>query len=447
MDTPIIDFVKSYRDGKAARLHMPGHKGVNFLGCEELDITEISGADELYNADGIILKSEMNAARLFGTKRTLYSVEGSSQCIRAMLFLARLNSKSAGKRPVIAAARNVHKAFITAAAFLDFDIVWLYPENSDYSLCRCEVSSKTLEKTLSSLNEPPCAVYITSPDYLGGQADIKSLAESAHKYGALLLVDNAHGAYLHYIENGNHPMDCGADLCCDSAHKTLSVLTGGAYLHIGNNTKNLFSENARRAMAMFGSTSPSYLILQSLDYANKYIKNGYSQKLTNAVNKINLLKSELMENGFSVEKSDPLKLTINAVKSGFSGIEFADILRKENIECEYADPDFTVMMFTPENEQKDFEKLKAVIKNIKVKTPVIKEELRLLPAKKACSVREAMLCQSETVSVIDAVGRIAASPAVACPPAVPVVVSGEEITENAVKIFKYYGFKTVEVIK
>lgn len=426
---------------------MPGHKGVSFLGCEGLDITEISGADSLYGADGIILKSENNASKLFGTKRTLYSTEGSSQCIRAMLFLAKLNSKATGKRPKIVAARNVHKAFITAAALLDFDIVWLYPENKNYSLCRCEVSADKLNETLNSLSEPPCAVYVTSPDYLGGQSDIKALAETAHKNNTLLLVDNAHGAYLHFCENSGHPMDCGADLCCDSAHKTLPVLTGGAYLHIGKNTDDIICENARRALALFGSTSPSYLILQSLDFANKYIENNYSQKLTNTINKLNLLKSELKESGFSVEDSDALKLTVNAYKSGFSGYELADILRKGNIECEYADPDFSVMMFTPENSKEDFDRIRKAFNNINIREPIKKSKLIFKPTETRCSVREAMLRPSETISIENAVGRVAASPAVSCPPAVPIVISGEVITENMVKIFKYYGFKTVEVIK
>lgn len=447
LDTPIIDFIKKYGASGSVRLHMPGHKGINFTGCEKRDITEISGADSLYEANGIILKSEMNASKLFGTKRTLYSTEGSSQCIRAMLFLAMLNSKIANKKPVIVAARNAHKTFITAAALLNFDIVWLYPENEEYSLCRCDITKDTLEKTLNSLNEPPCAVYITSPDYLGGQADIEGFAETAHKHNTLLLVDNAHGAYLHFCETRKHPMDHGADICCDSAHKTLPVLTGGAYLHIGRNTDDFLSDNARRAMSLFGSTSPSYLILQSLDYANRYIARDYSQKLTNTINRLDSLKLKLKETGFSAENSDPLKLTVNACKSGFSGIELSDILRKENIECEYADHDFSVMMFTPENKKEDFEKLLNTFKSISIKKPMKRESLYFSPLKRVCSVREAILSQSETISIEKAAGRVAAAPAVSCPPAVAIAVSGEEITENTIKIFKYYGIKTVEVIK
>lgn len=138
---------------------------------------------------------------------------------------------------------------------LDFEIVWLWPERST-SLCSCPVSPDTLERTLAELPAPPAAVYLTSPDYLGGMADISALAEVCRKHSTLLAVDNAHGAYLRFLEPSRHPLDLGAALCCDSAHKTLPVLTGGAYLHISRAAPASLRENAKTAMAMFGSTSP-----------------------------------------------------------------------------------------------------------------------------------------------------------------------------------------------
>ena len=128
MNTPIVDFVKAYAQSDKARFHMPGHKGVPFFGCESLDITEIKGADELYVPEGIILESERNAASLFGTAKTLYSAGGSTQSIHAMLYLAYIKATK-GERPFVIAGRNAHKAFIYAAAKLDFDVKWLYPES------------------------------------------------------------------------------------------------------------------------------------------------------------------------------------------------------------------------------------------------------------------------------------------------------------------------------
>jgi len=260
METPIADFVNAYRQSGVSRLHMPGHKGRGPLGCESLDITEIAGADALYQADGIIARSEGSAAALFGTAATFYSTEGSSQCIRAMLYLAVLHATPGGGRPVIVAARNAHQSFVLAAALLDAEIVWLWPEGSPFSLCRCDVSTEQLERVLGALPRPPAAVYVTAPDYLGNAPDVAALAATAHRFGVPLLVDGAHGAYLKFLSHGAHPIDLGADLCCDSAHKTLPVLTGGAYLHVGPQAPADFAENGKRALALFGSTSPSYLI-------------------------------------------------------------------------------------------------------------------------------------------------------------------------------------------
>ena len=127
MNTPICDFVAEYSRRNMIRGHMPGHKGVPVLGMENMDITEIQGADSLYEADSIIRKSEENASALFGCP-TFYSTEGSTQCIKAMVYLALQFAKRKGKKPLIAAGRNAHKAFVTAAALMDADVEWIFPK-------------------------------------------------------------------------------------------------------------------------------------------------------------------------------------------------------------------------------------------------------------------------------------------------------------------------------
>ena len=283
MNTPIVDFVRRYAQQRTTRMHMPGHKGRGPLGCEELDITEIAGADELYEAEGIIAQSEANATQLFSTARTYYSTEGSSQCIRAMLHLALQMRPAKAGRPVLLAARNAHKALLYAAALLDFDIQWLWPApDAAGALCTCPVEPEALSSALDELSaegRTPFGVYLTSPDYLGFVQDVAGLSAVCHAHGLPLLVDNAHGAYLHFLKEGSrHPIQLGADLCCDSAHKTLPVLTGGAYLHLGPSVQ-ADEAAVRNALALFGSTSPSYLILQSLDAANAVLADSFREKL------------------------------------------------------------------------------------------------------------------------------------------------------------------------
>ena len=444
MNTPIADYVRRYAASGTARLHMPGHKGRAFLGCEPFDITEIAGADSLYEADGIIAESEKNAASLFGSARTLYSTEGSSQCIRAMLYLC-LQARKPGTKPVIVAARNVHKAFVFACALLGFEIVWLWPQEMS-SLCACRVSPEALDRTLASLNAPPAAVYITSPDYLGGMADITALARVCHARGTLLAVDNAHGAYLRFLSPSLHPMDLGADICCDSAHKTLPVLTGGAYLHIGKSAPASFAQQARQAMALFGSTSPSYLTLTSLDLCNAYLADGYAQRLDETVKRIDALKRRLTEKGWRILPGDPLKLTLDACAAGTTGTTLAQKLREHGAECEFADSEVLVLMLTPENTAEDFACLEAALgENQKQARPW--PQLPMAKGQQACSVREAMFAPHELIAAADALGRICGAPTVACPPAIPIAVSGEVITKEAITLFQHYGVDEVDVVK
>lgn len=443
MTTPIADFLRGYAASGTSRLHMPGHKGVGELGCEHLDITEVRGADALYEADGIIARSEDNATALFGSQRTVFSTEGSSQCIRAMLYLA-LTNRPKGAKPVVVAARNVHKAFVYACALLDLDVVWLAPDGDARSLCSCRITAETLEHTLNAMDTPPCAVYLTSPDYLGGQADIAALAQVCHAHGTILAVDNAHGAYLHFLEKPTHPLDLGADICCDSAHKTLRVLTGGAYLHIGKNAPAGFAENAKSAMALFGSTSPSYLIMASLDLCNALLAGDFSTLLTDCVEKLNTLRGDLTKKGWQVEATDPLRVTINA-PAGMTGTQLADKLRAHGVECEYADPEFLVLMATPDNTPEDFSRVMEAL-GTNSAPAAVREPLPVALGEKACSIHEALFRPHETIPTCEGLGRICASPTVACPPAIPIAVSGEVIGEDAMALFHHYGVETLDVL-
>ena len=353
MTTPIVDFVRRYAQSGTARLHMPGHKGQSLLGCEPWDITEIRGADELYEAEGIIAQSEANATRLFGTAHTYYSTEGSSQCIRAMLCLAMQGAPRTGKRPVLLAARNAHKALLYAAALLDFDIRWLWPAPEDTgALCSCPVTVQALSAALEELagqGRTPFGVYLTSPDYLGGMQDIAALSAVCDAHGVPLLVDNAHGAYLRFLPGGSrHPIDLGAAACCDSGHKTLPVLTGGAYLHLGPKAPVQEESTVRNALALFGSTSPSYLILQSLDACNRLLSTDYPARLQECCDRLAALRARL--NALAAAQGtalplaldgparEPMKLTLDAAALGLTGQALADHLRQDGMECEYADP-------------------------------------------------------------------------------------------------------------
>ena len=444
INTPICDFVRAYAEKKMSRMHMPGHKGAGMLGIEALDITEISGADSLYEADGIIKESEENASALFGA-HTFYSTEGSSQCIRAMLHLAKTHAWMQKRHLYVWATRNVHKAFLSAVALLNIDIEWLYGTGEE-SYLSCTLSPDELEKMLQKASYLPTALYLTSPDYLGNVADIASIAKVCHRYGMLLLVDCAHGAYLKFLETSLYPTDLGADMCCSSAHKTLPVLTGGAYLHISKNALATLVDAAKNSLALFGSTSPSYLILQSLDAANAYLANDCRENLARTVAKLDELKKRLASHGYCLVGNEPLKITFATKSFGYTGVDFASHLRENGIECEFADQDFVVLMPPTDVGTEELAHIEMIATSLAQEEPITVSPPALAKSENALRIAYALLWPSETVAIEDSVGRILASPSVSCPPAVPILMCGERIDKAAVSAFRYYGVEKVRVV-
>ena len=438
MKTPIFDFVKGYAASGVSRFHMPGHKGVTRLGCEHLDITEVAGADVLYAPDGIIAESEQNATALFGTAHSYYSAEGSTLAIKAMLALALPQD---GRRKTVLAARNAHKAFLYAAALLDFDIAWIYPHSGAH-FCSCAVSAAQIAHRLAN-GQRPDAVYLTSPDYMGQIADVAGIAAVCDEHGIPLLVDNAHGAYLKFLPKDSHPITLGATMCCDSAHKTLPVLTGGAYLHISRKATHL-CEAAREKLALFASTSPSYLILQSLDLCNAYLADGYSEKLQSFIKKAERIRQKSALTGLEIAESEPLKLVFTQI----DGNAAAQVLREAGIEPEFTDSDTLVLMLTPENTDTELLRLEAALPALAAcKKAAIAPLPALSPAPVRMTVREAMLAPHEVLPITQTVGRVCGAPAVSCPPAIPLAVCGEEITPETVSLFRQFGIVSVPVVK
>ena len=445
MDTPVVDFIRKYAESNVVRFHVPGHKGNDGFFSSEYDLTEIDGADVLYHDEGILKHSQSNSSEIFGTAKTLFSTEGSSLCIRAMLALVKMYAVQQKKKPVISAGRNAHKVFMTASAFLDIDVRWIYPEDNS-SPVSADISADYLEKYLDKLDELPVAVYITSPDYLGNIADIKGLSEVCRNKGVLFICDNAHGAYLKFLENDLHPINLGVDMCCDSAHKTLPVLTGGAYLQISKNAPDILKNNATKAIELFASTSPSYLTLMSLDRFNG-IADEYKAGVLKTAGLLLDIKRHLIQNGYVCVGNEPLKLTLYTSQYGYSGTGFSQLLRENGFECEFADPDFVVLMITPLNSEKEIFRLEKFLLSVPARWCLDNKIPTVCSLKKACSVKEALFSDSERISVNDAVGRILASPCVSCPPAVPVAVCGEILNDEAVKCFSYYNIKEIDVVK
>ncbi|MDE6834636.1 MAG: aminotransferase class I/II-fold pyridoxal phosphate-dependent enzyme [Ruminococcus sp.] len=442
MNTPVYDFLKKYAQSGTLRCHMPAHKGIAPVSVlsemYSFDITEISGADSLFEATGIIAQSEKNMSGLYATAGTVYSAGGSTLCIQTMLYIMKSENRK------IFAIRNVHRAFLNAVALLDLDVEWILPEYKT-GILSGNINITDVENALKNC-DVPSALYVTSPDYTGKTADISVLAEICHKYNARLIIDNAHGAHLKFLDNDIHPITLGADLCCDSAHKMLPALTGSAMLHT---SVPEYVPILKQAMNMFGSTSPSYLIMMSLDLCNKYIEESIKSDIESNIRYIDSFRWDFSDR-LIFSESEPFHITIKASESGYNGNELADLLRRYGVECEYSDSSVIVLLMSPVCTGCDYDILyNALSESLKLchKIPPYTMDFRPELPERVMSVHDAVFSECETISVENAVGRICASVKVPCPPAIPIVASGERIDKNSVNIFRKYGISEVIVVK
>lgn len=433
MNTPIRDFLQSYQESNTLRMHMPAHKGLSY----PHDITEISGADSLFEANGIIAESERNASKLYGTLATYYSTAGSTLSIQAMLYMVKKEHRT------LYAVRNVHRSFLNACVLLDLNVHWIYP-NYENTIISGTIDIQALKDTLKQ-DTSLKAVYVTSPDYYGMVADIQSISTVCKQYNAILLVDNAHGTLLNFLPKSIHPIHLGADMCSDSAHKMLPVLTGGGYLHINNRR---YVPLGKEAMATFGSTSPSYLIMESLDLANQYIANSVRKDLLYVMEQISNLKKALKHKYTFADSVEPLHLTILAWKDNYSGIDLANALREYNIECEYSDAQSVVLLFSPLDKQDTFNRLYSALDSITIDKTTKEYPILVVPKlRSVLSPKEAVFSESETIPIEQADGRVCSAVKVPCPPAIPIAISGEVINAESINIFKRYGINLISVVK
>lgn len=444
MNTPIADFLAQYRDSGISRLHMPGHKGVlpsPFDSVAPYDITEIQGADELYEAESIIARAEENTAALYGSGQACFSASGSTLCIQAML--------AAVCRPgdTVITGRNAHSAFLNGCTLLDLHPVWITPRYRDEFGVSGELTPDAFADALRKHPEARAA-YVTSPDYLGTISDIAALAALCREAGIPLLVDNAHGAHLRFLPENLHPISLGASLCCDSWHKTLPVLTGGACLH-ANREFSISKDRLKASMSLFGTTSPSYLILLSMDLCNRYLDRFAKDDFSRLSLETAKLRKIACESGLDVlsDPRDCVKLTFDGYPIGWTGWDLADWLRTQKIECEYAAGRNVVLLFSPQNRPKDFQRVAKALLSIPTGNSRRDTEVPFELPKTLLSPREAAFAKKEYLPIDQVQNRIAGETKIKCPPGVPIVVAGEEVGMSQQKLLKKSGISGLYVIK
>jgi arginine/lysine/ornithine decarboxylase len=427
MSTPIYDAIIKHKKKNSISFHTPGHKNSTDLPFEsKLDYTELLDTDSLFSPSGAIKESEKQAAEFFNTKHTIFSAGGCTACIQTML---RLALPEGGK---ILMSRVTHISAVNAMSLLNIEPVWIKPDKSAGNDFCGRINKNEVLKLLNKHKDIK-AVYITSPDYYGVISDIKSISNVCKEYSVPLLVDSAHGAHLLFIDKKLHPSSLGASLVSYSAHKTLPVLTGGAFLDIMDEK---YIYNAKSSMLMFASTSPSYPIMASIDLAIDWLKkyNYKYKKLETRIKSIKaLIKSCRIEQPLGL--CDPLRISINVSSIGVSGTYALNIMKKYKIEPEYFDENYIILIATPFNTEKDFHFLEQAILEISKATSLGAKRYSIscesIP-NRAMPLRQAIFKKSFLIKTCKAEGKISAQAICSCPPGVPIVIPGEVIDGDAV---------------
>lgn len=444
-NTPLYTALREHLAKKQASFHTPGHKG-RFLPKDlyELDLTELPDTDSLFESDGCIRAAEEAARELFHSRATYFSAGGCTLCIQAMF---RLAAPQGGK---VISSRVIHRSAVNTMALLGIEPVWVRPRPDAGPCLAGRFHPEDVEKALAG-NPDAKAVYVTSPDYYGVLADIQGLSAVCHAHGVPLLVDNAHGTHLALL--GKHPLALGADLTACSAHKTLPVLTGGAFLNIGDteiSRKLNFAERAKEAMALFGSTSPAYPVMVSLDLARAWAMEQGKEAWEKLAVRMVKIKEIAREKGLLLPlgETDPTRLAIGTLPAGMTGEEAGDFFRKKGVEPEHEDGGYLVCIATPFNTEEELDRLEMAVKAL----PDACTEVEGTPALPSLPPvrrmpREAVLAFQEAVPLEKAVGRVAGEAACPCPPGVPIVMPGEEITAECAEFLTKYQLKEIFCVR
>ncbi len=425
-------------------MHMPGHKrNPKFIdGNPALDITEISGADNLLSPLGIIKAAEEKTARLFGVLKTFYLTNGSTSGILAS-FHAILKEKDK-----IIICRNSHKSVYNAVNLRKLKTLIVEPEIDVQTNTYAQIAPEKIESALKSFRAK--AVVITSPTYEGVVSDIKAIADVCHKYNCLLIVDEAHGAHLGF--NSYFPKSArhlGADIVIESCHKTLPCLTSTALLHICND--KIDTAKIKDSLNTFTTTSPSYPLLCSIDNMTELLEKqgkeffeNYKQRLENFYEKGKKLKNLRLY--CSDTFFDRGKLVILCGDTNINGFELKNRLLKEyKIECEMAMPNFALAMTSIADTDEGFDRLLTAL--IEIDVTLEKRETSDFPipkiSKKKKEIYKALEKSCRPIDLEKSVGKTSGEYVFAYPPGSPVILPGEIIEEENIeyllKIFNLGG--------
>ncbi|QUH25113.1 aminotransferase class I/II-fold pyridoxal phosphate-dependent enzyme [Serpentinicella alkaliphila] len=458
MELPIIEYLIKLEESNVASFHVPGHKNGKifknfnhlFHKLSSIDTTEIPGNDNLHYPTGIIKDSLEIAKEVFKSNETFYLINGSTSGIYSMIMAVT----SPGDKIII--NRNCHQSVIHACVLGELSPIYVYPNIDLKTGIPLEICPEEIEKQILS-NMDAKAILITYPTYEGVASDLKKIAEITHKYDKILLVDEAHGAHLGLSDDlPMTALECGADVVVQSTHKTLSALTQGAMLHVQGNKIDI--DKLKFMLRMHQSSSPSYILMASLEFAVMMYKN-YGPALMNRLllNIKDFQKSMLdissiglytvnLKGQHNIFSHDSTKLFLYSKDNEFSGIWLETHLRdKYNIQMELSNLNGALAIASIANDKNDFDKLLNALYNLdKQKSGKVRVSsyLNSYPTVyQKLKPREAIYSQKRRIEVKRSIGHISGEFITPYPPGIPLIIPGEVITEEVVQ-YLFHGLKT-----
>lgn len=473
----LYEKLKIYGKSDAYPFHMPGHKRNTKLMKElmdrdqlflpyEIDITEIDGFDNLHHAEGILLEAQKRAAALYGAGQSFYLINGSTCGLLASIFACT------DQRGKILMARNCHKAVYHAVELRELQTIYLYPQKyqikdpqekniwTGKSEINGVISPKDVENALRE-NKDIQAVVITSPTYDGIVSDVEAIAQIVHKYEKILIVDEAHGAHF-----GFHPyfpensLKKGADLVIHSLHKTLPSMTQTALLHVNKEAEKL-TEQVKKYLDIFETSSPSYVFMAGMDQCVQLIKErgdelfeAYAEKLEQFREEIKNVPHIHLLPLQNHEKMDSGKLIIAA--DGMNGQELADLLRKEyQLEMEMAAAGYVIALTSIADTQEGFDRLKNALihisKTISTSFVEITEKNERMSREEfqqpeqLLTISEADKCEKEIITLAESKDRVCGEYIYLYPPGIPLVLPGERMTDRLITEIQNYQSMGLEI--
>ncbi len=456
--TPLLDGIVEYTKEAPAYFKIPGHRYERGIsprwrqytgdGIFRFDLTEAEGLDDLHCPQGIIAKAQELAAEVFSARASYFLVNGTTCGNEAMV----LSCAKEGEKIMV--PRNAHKSVLMGLIMSGAVPVYLMPEYEEKSGLGGSITLQAVERGF--LEHPDCkGVFLVSPTYYGVCSDIAAIAGICHRHQALLLVDEAHGGHLYFHEKTEGTWDLprgailqGADLCVQSMHKVTGSLTQSSLLHVGSDRadRGLLEENLR----MVQSTSPSYLLMTSLDAARYELALHGPEMLGRALKLAEDARGKIGQIpglacygkevlGEKIHDLDLTRLVISASDLGISGYELADCLYEQyHVGVELADEKNVVAIVTYANEERELEQLTEALADIsrrirkgekKTSGPAISLPLCTLPDM-IYTPRQAYFAKKSTVDWNDAVGKISGESFVPYPPGIPLLYPGERISRE-----------------